>query len=100
MKVKKFTERDFQRQVETLAKLLRWEGYHTWDSRRSQPGFPDLVLVREGEVIFAELKVGKNKTTLDQQRWGAILSRVGGNVSYYLWRPEDWDDIKRVLEGA
>lgn len=40
-------ERDFQAAVMELARLLGWRVYHTWDSRKSEPGFPDLVLVRD-----------------------------------------------------
>src|SRR5688572_19177552 len=40
------TERAFQAQVVKYARLMGWTAYHTHDSRRSQAGFPDLVLVR------------------------------------------------------
>ena len=54
------TEKAFQSDVMRVAKMLGWLCYHTFDSRRSASGFPDLVLVRE-RVLFRELKVGKNK---------------------------------------
>ncbi len=42
----KLYEKPFQAQVVELARLSGWLTYHTHDSRRSQSGFPDLVLVR------------------------------------------------------
>ena len=39
-------ESDFQRAVIEMARLHGWLVYHTHDSRRSAPGFPDLVLVQ------------------------------------------------------
>ena len=48
------TERDFQDQAQQLAPLSRWLAYYTYDSRRSQAGFPDLALMRE-RVVHAEL---------------------------------------------
>lgn len=46
-------------------------------------GFPDLVLARDGRVIFAELKVGKNKMSVEQERWSTALPEM------YLWHPAD-----------
>ncbi len=37
-------EGDFQAGVVRLAELRGWLVYHTHDSRRSQPEFPDLTL--------------------------------------------------------
>ena len=39
-------EAELQRNVLSLAAMTGWLAYHTYDSRRSQAGFPDLVLVR------------------------------------------------------
>jgi len=54
-------------------------------------GFPDLVLARKGEVVFAELKSAKGKVTAEQRSW---LNALGGG---YLWRPADWSEIQEVL---
>ena len=35
-------EKKFQSQVVRIAKVFGWLCYHTYDSRRSEPGFPDL----------------------------------------------------------
>ena len=90
------SERDFQRQVVLLAELMGWYVYHTYDSRRSNPGFPDLVLVRTPCVVFAELKREKGRVTPAQREWADELSRCSG-VEYYLWRPSDWDEIEEAL---
>lgn len=39
-------ESEAQQTILDLAGWRRWWAYHTFDSRRSQGGFPDLVLVR------------------------------------------------------
>lgn len=67
------TEAAFQVRIVRLATDHGWRVYHTHDSRRSEPGFPDLVLVRPPRVLFVELKVGRRQLTPDQQRWMRLL---------------------------
>lgn len=88
-------EQQWQAQVVELAHLLRWDRvYHTHDSRRSESGFPDLVLVRE-RVIFAELKTERGRLSAEQERWLTALSNAGQEV--YVWRPHDLDLIAETL---
>ena len=88
------SEKEFDASVRQLAQMLGWRRYHTYDSRRSEPGFPDLVLVRD-RIIFAELKSEKGKVTARQEAWIAALRTAGAEV--YVWRPSDMDAIAEVL---
>ena len=84
--------------VVVLAKRCGWLVYHTYDSRRSEAGFPDLVLVKPGHpVIFAELKRQDIKLPSGQQQ--AWLRSLGGatGVEAHLWRPDDWPTIEAIL---
>jgi VRR-NUC domain-containing protein len=90
------SEKDFMATVKDLAKLNGWLVYHTYDSRRSDPGFPDLVLVRAPRVIFAELKSAKGPPTKNQRVWLEELGFCSG-VERYLWRPFDWEEITQKL---
>ena len=91
-------ERDFQRRVIKLAKLNSWLVYHTHDSRKSQPGFPDLVLARRGRVIFAELKKNGAKATPEQLKWLYALN--GCETVAKVWWPMDFAEIEDVLGGG
>ena len=96
------SEREFQDgHVVPLAVSCGWIYYHTHDSRRSPGGFPDLVLVRGGKLIFAELKSEKGRVSAAQKVWLAALKVVadlpGSPVEVWLWRPSDWHDIVRRL---
>lgn len=91
------TERQWQQQVIDLARLLQWSYYHTFDSRRSNPGFPDLVLWKD-RTIFAELKTNHGRLTAEQRRVAEALARAGAEV--YVWRPRDLDDVQRVLTAT
>lgn len=87
-------------QVVTLARICGWATYHTRDSRRSDEGFPDLVLVHPTRrvVVVAELKVGKNQPTGAQRAWLQMLAAAG--VEAYRWWPTDWSEIEQVLRGS
>ncbi len=100
----KWSEAQFQLAVQREAKALGWRVYHTRDSRGSDPGFPDLVMVRAGRLVFAELKrEKKSDPTSDQLAWLADLALVelhgdgASRVKAYLWRPSDWAQILAVL---
>jgi hypothetical protein len=114
--VLKQTEKQFQAAVVEYAELNGWLIYHTYDSRRSNPGFPDLVMVHRGEgeavprrcrLVFAELKTERGRTSLAQAVWLEALGRiaaVGGacinwtpKLQVYLWRPSSWPEIEKVL---
>ena len=92
------TETQLQRAIIQLAELFGWLVYHTHDSRHSQPGFPDLVLVRGGRIIFVELKSAKGTVSKDQEEWLKRLSATKAEV--WVWRPADWlsGAIERVLK--
>ena len=66
-------------------------------------GFPDLVLVRKGHVVFAELKTERGKLSDEQVVWGsALIDAFGGaprNPLYQVWTPAHWRDgtIEKVL---
>jgi len=89
------SEAELQAQVVQLAQASGWLVYHTYDSRKSPLGFPDLVLARGPHLIFAELKSARGRLTDEQAEWMAALRRTGQVA--YVWRPRQWDDIEAVL---
>lgn len=96
------SEKEFQAQVIELARLFGFRVYHTFDSRRSAKGFPDLVLVHPRDhdkgfarVIFAELKSERGKLSGEQKEWIALLRQT--ILEVYIWRPSDWPKIQTIL---
>ena len=67
-------ERDLLGHVRNTARMLDWLTYHTHRSDRSEPGFPDLVFIRMGVTLYAELKSEKGTVTEDQKAWLSQLS--------------------------
>lgn len=54
-------------------------------------GFPDLILVRDGEMIAVELKRKPNKVEADQKAWLDVLGAVPGVTALVVWVPEQQD---------
>ena len=85
-----------QTQVLALARLYNWRAYHTFDSRRSPPGYPDLHLVRGTRQVFAELKTQRGRLTRDQCEWLEALRAIPTNECF-VWRPSDVPQIAAIL---
>lgn len=102
------TEAEFQAMVIDLAHACGWlvahfaparvirrgvEKYET-PVRGDGRGFPDLVLARLTDgvprVLLVELKTDTGRLSEHQKRW---LRESGASV----WRPGDWEEIRRVL---
>jgi hypothetical protein len=60
-------EADFQATIVETARTLGWLIYHTHDSRRSSPGFPDLVLVRPPAGRLRRAEGGARQARVEQQ---------------------------------
>ncbi|MFD6030500.1 VRR-NUC domain-containing protein [Cellulosimicrobium funkei] len=88
----RMSEDDLQIQVIAIAHQLGFLAYHTHDSRKSEKGFPDLVLVHgaRGRLLFRELKKQSGQLSEDQRRW---LAALHGAADVGVWRPID------LLEG-
>jgi len=62
----------------------------------TDPGFPDLVLVRAGRLVVVELKSESGRVTSAQLAWLSDLSSVPG-LEIFLWRPSDWAKVQQTL---
>lgn len=96
-----WTEKQFQQQIIGLARTLGWRVYHPYDSRRSVPGFPDLVLVHPARgVLWRELKTEKGRASPAQHDWLHALIEADQDAT--IWRPRHWNDgtIHQALGAA
>lgn len=96
------SEKQWQQRVVDFARLKRWKVYHTFDSRHSAAGFPDLVLVRAPRIIFAELKTDRaaSVATPAQVGWLTELAEcmpLNPHVEVTVWRPADWSEVRGIL---
>lgn len=83
-----------------VVEVMERSGFLVWhdhDSRRNEAGLPDLIAVRDDRVLFIELKTERGTMRQWQEVWGYLLSHVGGNTEYFVWRPSDWSEILEVI---
>jgi len=100
------SERELLRHcVIPLARVHGWLAFHDPDSRRSEPGLPDLVLARRGVVLLIETKTEKGRVSTVQRisRTGRIMPSQEDWIresGAKLWRPSDWSsgEIERILK--
>lgn len=90
------SEKEWQQLVTEIAQVNGWRVFHTYDSRRSNPGWPDVVAVRRGRLVAAELKTETGKVTAEQAEWLEALGGVLG-VEVFVWRPRDVAAVDRVF---
>lgn len=93
------SEESFASAVVELARLLGYRLiYHTYDSRRSAAGFPDLILVHpaRGWIAALELKSSKGVSTPMQDDWVASLNACG--VPAFIVWPCDFEAVRALLE--
>lgn len=98
------SEADFQAGIVRDAERLGWMVYHTFDSRRSDPGFPDLFMIHPTKIriVILETKAMKTKTTAKQKAWIKVLQAFAAAVSpkrFYagIVRPSDQALIDSLL---
>jgi hypothetical protein len=115
----RMSERQLQYNVLDAAKKTgaKW-AYHTHDSRRSEAGMPDLIIItRDLRVLYWELKregdARRMRTwnrmappyTKDKRRWADQLRVIGllrrSGAPARIIRPRDWlrGYVERLLDG-
>lgn len=90
------TEAELNAEIAKEAERLGLSVYHSHDSRRDMPGWPDLVLWARGGLIFRELKSSMGRVSQDQWMVAATLTRAGAD--WDIWRPEDWESGRIARE--
>lgn len=86
-----------QASFEAHARALGWLVYHTYDPRRSEPGWPDAFCVRDGAAVAVELKTTTGRASRAQSRWIEELDLVPGITAFVAHCPRDWARITETL---
>ena len=99
-------ENDYQDRIIGWARYNGWKVAHFRRAQRGGKwmtpvaadgkGFPDLVLVREPRLIFAEVKAGTS-VSIEQRQWLDHLEGVPG-IEVYVWKVKDWPQVQDILK--
>lgn len=101
------TEADFQRWVIGRAKEWGWRVNHVYRAKLHDGqwrttcavGWPDCTFVRDGRIVFAELKSKTGRVEPDQDRWLDDLAEIDA-AEVHVWRPADWRVVVETLAPA
>ena len=80
----KITETDIRRQVRDYLQLRQYFCFYVLQGLGAYKGIPDLIAVRDGRVIFIELKTARGRQSDYQKKFQADLEAAGGE--YILCR--------------
>lgn len=118
---KAVSEAQFQQVVVAYARSCGWLVHHTRPAQNSKgqwstpiqghPGFPDLVLARDGELLLLELKSEKGRLSRAQKPWLEALKQVEAETIHHhdpqnsdyrtvlvdVVRPSDWPALADLL---
>ena len=82
------TEAELLDTLRQAARMSGWLTYHALRSEGSEPGLPDLIMVRDGRLLLWELKSATGRVSKEQQKWLdrlAVVDRIDVNIV----RPDD-----------
>ena len=97
-------EAAFSDAVRELALMTGWKVHRdpTWRETGADEGWPDFVLIKAPWIVFAELKMPRQKESEDQREMLDALGRCARRSLYvrvFTWEPGDWPEIEKVLGG-
>ncbi len=89
---------ELRQRITELARLSGYEHiYYTWNSRHSPAGFPDMLFLKEGRLIVAELKIRPDNLSVEQYFWLSEWLKVTELVFVWDDSDEDWEQIQSIF---
>lgn len=91
------TEKALQEAIVEASGYLGYRHFHAFDMRRSDSGFPDLILLRQrdGRRFAIECKTERGKPTQAQLDWLSLFAACG--IPSMIVRPSDLDNVLEML---
>ena len=80
----KVTETDIRRQIQDYLRIRGWFVFYILQGLGAYKGIPDLIAVKNGRVLFIELKTPRGRQSDHQKKFQADLEAAGGE--YILCR--------------
>jgi Holliday junction resolvase len=86
-----------KRQIKDYLWIRGWFNFPLMQGLGCYPGAPDRIAIKDGRVLFIEIKAPKGKQSLYQKRFQKYVSACGGE---YLLAHSVEDVIKEIEGGA
>ena len=80
----KISESDIRRQVRDYLRVKGWFVFHVLQGLGCYLGVTDLIAVKDGRVLFIELKTARGRQSQHQKKFQSDLEAAGGE--YVLCR--------------
>lgn len=93
MKKIKITENEIKKQVKDYLTLKGYFHFHIMQGLGSYRGIPDIIAVKNGRVLFLEIKKPTGRQSKYQKEFQNNIERQGGE--YYVIR--SINDIMKIL---
>lgn len=77
-------ERDIKAQVRQYLALKGWAVFNILQTFGCHKGISDLICIRNGRVVFVELKTARGRLSEHQMRFRQEIAEHGGE--YVVWR--------------
>lgn len=74
----KLTENDIKRQVKDYLNIKGWFNFHILQGLGAYKGIPDRIAIKDGRVLFIEIKKPDGKQSLNQALFQNDIERMGG----------------------
>ena len=87
-------ESDIQRAIRDYLRLMGWFVWHNLQSLGSYRGLADLTAVKNGVVVFIEVKTSRGTLSQYQRQFQQDLTRAGGH--YIVAR--NIDDVEEAIK--
>jgi hypothetical protein len=94
LKPKSISENDIKRQIKEYLDLRGWWNFPILQSLGAYPGLPDRIAIRDGRILFLEIKRPKGKLSEHQKKFQENMKRE--NAEYYVIH--NLEELMKLLE--
>ena len=94
LKKDKISENDIKKQIKTYLSYLGWYSFPLMQGLGSQRGLPDRIAIKDGRVLFLEIKRPGGKQSEGQIEFEKIIKSHGGE--YYVVR--SIEDVDKIIQ--
>jgi hypothetical protein len=94
--MKQTPENIIKKQIKDYLNVRGWFNFPVLQGLGSHPGIPDRIAIKDGRVLFIEIKSPRGNLSEPQKKFGETIRIHGGH--YIVAR--GFEDIHKAIEGG